>query len=157
MTEPTSGTPEPAASSARPFGVAAISVIVILNVAWGIAGLLGWGPAVGANILRFVEAAPLVTPLLLVIAAASVVGAFGLWLLRPWGWVVTMLAVGFGLGAQLFLYWAGSFSPLRLLLWTVAAFYLNQREVRAIFEPQRSAVGDAASAGDAFDELVAGP
>jgi len=118
----------------RPFGVAVLALLTTFNVAWSLAGLAGFAPAQMGNALALVGDVPWVLPFLLALGAAGVIGALGLWLLRPWGWVLTMLVVGCALAFQLLMYWGGSFSPIRLLVWTIAAFYLNQREVRAIFQ-----------------------
>jgi len=126
--------PDPRTRPRRPFGVAVLAGLAIFNVVWSFAGIAGFGPAQAGNVVGIVGANPYLLPVIVAFAAAALLAAAGLWFLRPWGWVLMMLVVGTSLGFQLVMYWAGDFNPVRLLIWTVAAFYLNQREVRAIFQ-----------------------
>jgi hypothetical protein len=126
--------PDPRSRPRRPFGVAVLAGLAIFNIVWSFAGIAGFGPAEAGNAVALVGAAPYLLPLLVAFSGAALLAAVGLWFLRPWGWVLMMLVVGTSLGFQLVMYWAGDFNPVRLLIWTVAAFYLNQREVRAIFQ-----------------------
>ncbi|MGZ3586829.1 MAG: hypothetical protein ACXWQ6_06780 [Candidatus Limnocylindrales bacterium] len=118
----------------RPFGVTVLALIAIFNVVWSLAGVAGFEPAQAGNAVALVGAAPYLLPALIGFAVAALVAAAGLWFLRPWGWPLMMLVAGTSLGFQLVMYWAGDFNPVRLLIWTVAAFYLNQQEVRAVFQ-----------------------
>ena len=52
--------------------------------------------------------------------------------LPRWGWVLTMVLVGFGLADELIRVAIGQPDHLGLLLLVVSAFYLNQRSVRAM-------------------------
>jgi hypothetical protein len=126
--------PDPRTRPRRPFGVAVLAALAIFNVVWSFAGIAGFAPAQAGNAVALVGVAPYLLPVLVGFSAAALLAAAGLWLLRPWGWVLMMLVVGTSLGFQLVMYWVGEFNPVRLLIWTVAAFYLNQREVRAIFQ-----------------------
>lgn len=126
--------PDPRTRPRRPFGVAVLAALAIFNVVWSFAGIAGFAPAQAGNAVALVGVAPYLLPVLVGFSVAALLAAAGLWLLRPWGWVLMMLVVGTSLGFQLVMYWVGEFNPVRLLIWTVAAFYLNQREVRAIFQ-----------------------
>ncbi len=68
----------------------------------------------------------------LTLAALGIIGVAGLLARQRWGWVLTMLLVGLGLLVGLIRYLIGEPDPLGLLLNVVAAFYLNQRSVRAM-------------------------
>jgi hypothetical protein len=71
---------------------------------------------------------------LLVVGAAIVLAAVGMFLGLRWGWALSMLLVGVGLVALLLAYANGQFHAIRLALWVAVAFYLNQRAVRDYFE-----------------------
>ncbi len=68
----------------------------------------------------------------LILAAATLLGVVGLLAFRRWGWVLTMVIVGFGLFVELVRVARGQPDHLGLLLLVVSAFYLNQRSVRAM-------------------------
>lgn len=68
----------------------------------------------------------------IVLAAATIIGVVGLLAFRRWGWVITMILVGFGLLVELIRVAIGQPDHLGLLLLVVSAFYLNQRSVRVM-------------------------
>lgn len=59
----------------------------------------------------------------------------GLLRLEVWGWYGAMLFTGLGLATQIALHAWGSPNYLYLAIFTIEAFYLNQRGVRPAFEP----------------------
>ena len=79
----------------------------------------------------------------LVLAGAIILGVVGLLSFRRWGWVLTMVIVGFGLLVELIRVAIGQPDHLGLLLLVISAFYLNQRSVRAMAGRQsRSTTAD---------------
>ena len=74
---------------------------------------------------------------------AGIVIAVGLWSMRQWGWYGAMLWTGVGLAWQILLYLNGHQNYIYMLVYVIEAFYLNQREVKRIFQtepPPSSAV-----------------
>ena len=66
-------------------------------------------------------------------AALYVVVAIGLWRLRRWAWVATMLVLGFGLATAILNYFRGNPDYLSMLLNVLAVFYLNDRDMQQRF------------------------
>lgn len=58
----------------------------------------------------------------------------GLWFLKRWAWVATMILVGIGLAFGIWGYFQGAPTYISLLINSLAVFYLNQREVQRAFE-----------------------
>ena len=61
--------------------------------------------------------------------------AFGIGLLtgRRWGWVGAIVISGVSLALAIGAWWYGNPAYLAMVINTIGVFYLNQREVRAIF------------------------
>ena len=100
-------------------------------------GVLGW-IASGSNIPEFAAdttawyLGSLGILLLLAATAASIVG---LWQYRTWGWSLALILAGVILAIDLAWWYAGQPRYTGMFLNMVAVFYLNQRDVRAIFLP----------------------
>jgi hypothetical protein len=124
---------EPAFRIGRwPFGMLVVAALRIFDAVTLAAIALGVGtlPVEGLPILA---SSPVLTQSAeLAIAGATILGVVGLLAFRRWGWVLTMILVGLGLGAELVRVSIGQPDHLGLLLLVVSAFYLNQRSVRAI-------------------------
>jgi hypothetical protein len=74
--------------------------------------------------------------------AAMIVAGIGMLLRIRSAWGLGMFLVGIGLAANLVSYFLGDPNLLRLAIFVVIAFYLNQRVVREIFaERHRTAAG----------------
>jgi uncharacterized membrane protein len=140
----------------RPFGLNAIIVLQLLTVL--VSGLLlvaaglaiwvtyGAAQAVGAvadftadytadYTADFTLYAVDVLALVLVFVV-NLVCAIGLWRRRRWAWYLTMLQLGAFMLADLYSYFTNS--PVRDYAWSMLlnvmmVFYLNQRDVRALF------------------------
>ena len=52
---------------------------------------------------------------------------------HPWAWGLTMLIVGIGLAVNLVAYFGGDPNYLRMAIFVLMAFYLNQRPVSEVF------------------------
>jgi uncharacterized membrane protein (DUF2068 family) len=67
------------------------------------------------------------------LAAASIAVAAGLLANRRWGWVGAIVLSGVSLAFAIGAWWEGDPVYLNMAINVVAVFYLNQRDVRAIF------------------------
>jgi hypothetical protein len=70
--------------------------------------------------------------------ALYVAVAIGLWRLRRWAWVATMLVLGFDLATTIVNYFQGRANYPNMLLSVVCVFYLNDRDVQGLFERRRA-------------------
>jgi hypothetical protein len=78
------------------------------------------------------------------IAAIITLGVLGLLAMRRWGWVLTMVLVGFGLFYELIQVSRGRPDDLALLTLVISAFYLGQRSVRELATgPERPEIDTA--------------
>lgn len=120
-----------AAGSRWPFGILVVAALRLVDAA----GLIIVG--LDAGLLPFrgfpVLGNPDVTRALEVtFAILTVIGVIGLLARKGWGWVLTMALVGLGLLGEVIRYSLGVPDPAGLLILVVSAFYLNQRQVRAV-------------------------
>lgn len=152
-------TTAPARAPRRPFGLNAIIVIQLLLVLFSasllaLAGLVVWLSYTNADEsllikldLSFDE---LVTLALMFVV--NLVCAVGLWQRRRWAWLLTMLQLGLFMLSDLRSYFGGAAPEAyawSMLLNVLMVFYLNQREVQAIFMTKNRAqrASGAADAG----------
>lgn len=68
-----------------------------------------------------------------VLIGCLAVAALGLFFLKRWGWILTMILTGFGLSYSIWSYFQGSPSYIAMVMYLVIVFYLNQREVQLPF------------------------
>ena len=73
---------------------------------------------------------------IVVIIAITLASIVGLWRYRTWGWTIALIAAGLILALDLGWWIAGQPRYPGMFLNMVAVFYLNQREVRAVFLPR---------------------
>lgn len=138
----------PLPSRRRPLGLTIIMVLsmarVIIELVAFVAlldprssGVWDW-IANGSNVPPLDPGSPVwlvgqgVILLVLVLTAASVVG---LWRYRTWGWSLALMLSGLILAVDIGWWMAGQPRYPGMFLNMVAVFYLNQRDVRAIFLP----------------------
>jgi hypothetical protein len=136
--------PVPADSRRRPFGVLVVAAIQIIRAALLVGQLLGFRIAV--DWLRMSAQVPEPSPdqqpiafaisrgLAIALIAASLVVAAGLLSGRRWGWVGAIILSGLALAFAIGSWWDGAPTYLSMAINVVAVFYLNQREVRAVFD-----------------------
>ena len=128
--------PAPAQRSFRfgrwPFGILVVATLRIIDaISLAAVGLEVRGLPMGG--LPIVASSPVLTRAVdLVLAFAIILGVIGLLSFHRWGWVLTMVIVGFGLLVELIRVAIGQPDHLGLLLLVISAFYLNQRSVRAM-------------------------
>lgn len=60
--------------------------------------------------------------------------AGGLWLMRRWAWVATMIWTGVSLAIGLITYYQGTPNYFSMIFNVLIVLYLNQREVQLAFE-----------------------
>lgn len=145
--EPGGGAPEAAipdeiARPRRPLGVVVLVLLHLVLAGLGVAaatGIRDFSPGSGQAIL--LEKLGDLSFAFAFVAIGGVVIAIGLWRLDEWAWYGAMIWTGVGLAFQILLYLSGHQSYLYMVIYVIEAFYLNQREVKAIF--QRATVGPA--------------
>lgn len=130
---PTNPTATPAPARRRPFGLYVVAALRLLHATQLALIGLGFGNF-GIRTIPFAEMSDnsVLRTFYLASAVIIVIGIVGLLAMRRWGWVLTMLLVGFGLMYELVQVYRGRPDDLALLTLVIAAFYLNQRSVRAL-------------------------
>jgi hypothetical protein len=121
----------------RALGVVILALLHVVIAVLGmlaVAGIHEAQPASGRAIL--LESLGDLAPAYAVLSGVGVVIAIGLWRLARWGWYAAMLWTGVGLAWQILLYLNGHHSYLYMVLYVLEAFYLNQREVKRIFQSE---------------------
>ena len=121
----------------RPVGVV---ILACLHVAMALFGLLA---AAGVEQFATSNARAILLEklgdlgwLFTALMLAGIVIAVGLWFMRQWGWYGAMAWTGVGLAWQILLYLNGHQNYLYMLVYVIEAFYLNQREVKRIFQTE---------------------
>jgi hypothetical protein len=113
----------------RPWG---IYVVIGLQIAlfvtllpWFGENFPGLSPADNINLSR---------QLYVAWGVVNLAAAVWLWTLSRRGWVLTMVLVGIGLIANLYLWSVGQPAWARMAIQAATAFYLNSSSIRALFE-----------------------
>lgn len=118
----------------RPFGVTAIVVLQLLSCILLLGALyLDDGETLRPLYGRLPRSGDLP---LFVGYGATLLGALvapGLWKLRRWAWVLTMIQLGLRMGTGLFAYLMGDAQYFQMFINVITVFYLNQRDVQLAF------------------------
>ena len=118
----------------RPFGIYAVIVLQILNVAVNFSDFLRAQLGMATTALPNIED-PRIAGILSILLAIVLIGVIiGLWRYRRWAWFAAMVLQGIALIVGIWQYFHGGTPYINLLLNTLIVFYLNQRDVRRIFE-----------------------
>ena len=127
----------------RPLGVLVVAALQFVRATLIVIQLLGLQVAVGSfrleSAFQIPEPAPGTVEFVISRALAAflvlVSLAFGIGLLtgRRWGWVGAIVISGVSLALAIGAWWYGNPAYLSMVINTIGVFYLNQREVRAIF------------------------
>src|SRR6187402_1381107 len=127
----------------RPLGVLVVAALQFVRAILIVIQLLGLQVAIGTfrleSSFQIPEPAPGTVEFAMsrAIAAFLVVVsiAFGIGLLtgRRWGWIGAIVISGASLALAIGAWWYGNPPYLAMVINVIAVFYLNQREVRAIF------------------------
>jgi hypothetical protein len=115
-------------------------VVAALLVAGGIAfalGAFGVGPSFLSGGLIGLGGSDQGRIVLAILATAMILAAIGIVLRVRAAWGLTMFIVLIGLVVNLSAYFGGDPNYLRLAIFVVTAFYLNQRVVREVFLTRR--------------------
>jgi hypothetical protein len=115
----------------RPFGVMVIAILQGLGALGTLSvvdDVIMFANRLGVDLLDAADGLWLL-PIPLVGFAISI----GLWFLKRWAWLATMLWVGVGMAFGLYAYVIGEPQYLTMLINIATVFYLNQREVQAAF------------------------
>ena len=153
MNSPSSGSPEtptqadtdPISSQRRrPFGLYAILVLLSVQTVLGVllAAFLGVGMTVAAADIWAIlapQAWSLLESLSIMLATAILV--VGLWRFRPWAWYGMMLLLAYWMASDAVGYFRGTPEYISMALNVAMIFYMNQREVRVLFEGRSQADG----------------
>ena len=136
----------------RPFGLNAIIVMQVLTVlfAGALLALLGVAvylaateSALADEMAQSIQICFDNLPALLFTFVINLLCAVGLWRRQRWAWYLTMLQVGVFMLEDLHAWFTGA-EPVEyvwsMLINVIMVFYLNQREVQAVF--QRKGAGD---------------
>jgi hypothetical protein len=138
--EPAMATPTGRTKPRRPFGVVVLVFIHLAFAALGIAAVTGIADArPGSGTADLLEVLGDLGPLFAGASVVALIVAFGLWRLDRWAWYLAMVWTGLGLAFQILLYLGNHQSYIHMLIYVIEAFYLNQREVKGVF--QLKAVG----------------
>ena len=140
MTDPT----VPAIQHRRPLGVVVVAIVqfgragllILQLVRFTFGGHFDWlhastqipDPAPGT------VAYVLSQGLGVILVAASITVGIGLLASRRWAWVGAIIMSGLSLAFALGTWWANDPTYVGMLINIVAVFYLNQRDVRAVFD-----------------------
>ena len=116
-----------------PLGLWAVAVLLVVGGVGFIMAALEIGPPFLAGGLVGIQDASWGGAVLTIVGVVMIVSAAGLLLRLPSAWGLTMLIVGLGLAVNLVAYLAGDPNYLRMAIFVLMAFYLNQRPVREVF------------------------
>ena len=126
----------------RPFGVLVLAVVQFGRAALLVTQLLGL--RIGVDWLRIAAQVPeppqgsvafaISRGLAIALALASIAAGYGLLTGRRWGWVGAIILSGLSLAFALGAWWDGRPIYLSMLINVIAVFYLNQRDVRAVYD-----------------------
>ena len=130
----------------RPFGVLVVAGLQFLRAALLVGQMLGVSMFPNASWLHTAAQIPepaagtvafVISRVLGIgLVAASILAGLGLMTGRRWGWVGSIVIAGLSLALGLGAWWDGHPVYLSMAINIVAVFYLNQREVRAVYEEQ---------------------
>ncbi|MBE2238572.1 MAG: hypothetical protein IAE81_12340 [Caldilineaceae bacterium] len=140
---PTHSTPHPSTTlpsslrRRRPFGL--YMILILLTVQGLLGAVLAALFAISALALpgefwATVEPELYNVAVSLLLLLITVVVAFGLWRYRGWGWYGMMLLLAYYMTTDVIGYFSGGPDYVSMLLNVFMVFYLNQREVRDLFE-----------------------
>ena len=121
----------------RPFGLYAILILLSLQALWGVLLIafisLGFTVA-AADMWAEIARSGWGLPESVILMLAVVIVVVGLWRYRLWAWYGMMLLLAYWMATDAIGYFRGAPDYLSMVLNVVMVFYLNQREVRDLFE-----------------------
>jgi hypothetical protein len=122
-----------ATTQKRPFGVVALTLLLLLLA--GLIALDAWRGRLDlpVRLPAGLSRETAIRALGYTVAALFALVAGGMWRLRRYAWVATMLLVGLLMAVQLLRYARGGPRYPLMVLSVLIVFYLNQREVQGRF------------------------
>lgn len=122
----------------RPFGLQAIIVLQLIQlIVWGMFFYTVFFSELGAVITEFVDVASVSYLIQIASNILLIVALPGLWLLKRWGWILLMIQLGISLSMGIWQFFEGNPNDVTMFLNVFIVFYLNQREVQALFEKKQ--------------------
>jgi uncharacterized membrane protein (DUF2068 family) len=121
----------------RPFGLYIIIGLQVLNILANFTDVVRVQLGMTSLALPNVQDSRVLALVNIAIAIILVVLIFGLWRYKYWAWFGTMVVTGIALVIGIWQYFHGGTSYVSLLLNSLVALYLNQHDLRLIFEGQR--------------------
>jgi hypothetical protein len=116
-----------------PIGLWVVAALLVASAIAFVLGAFGRGLSIFEGGLIGLGGSDQGRIVLVILAVAMILGAIGMLLRVRAAWGLTMLIVLIGLVVNLWAYLRGDPNYLRLALFVVTAFYLNQRIVREVF------------------------
>lgn len=126
------------ATTRRPFGVYVIIAVLMVIIASNWFDVLRVGLRLTPLALPDLGNPALINGLNAVITIVLGVVIVGLFTLRRWAWIATMILLGIALAFGIGSYFTGGRPFVILFVGTIAVFYLNQGEVQRSFGQQAS-------------------
>jgi hypothetical protein len=117
----------------RPFGVTLITALWLVYATLAILFIIDPAYFPVSGVARLFDGVGLRLSAHAGLALLAATSAVGLWFLRPWGWVASMLLAGVNLAVEIVLYFLGTPGYPYLAVAVVIAFYLNLGDVRGRF------------------------
>jgi hypothetical protein len=129
---------DPTVGRRRPLAIVVLSALLLIIAILNASALLGLREAIpGSGSAALLEQFGDLSSVIGVLSLSGIIPAIGLWLLRRWAWYWAMIWTGTSLAYQILLFVSGYPNYAYLTIYVVTAFYLNQRDVKGIFETQR--------------------
>jgi CDP-diglyceride synthetase len=128
----------------RPFGLYMILILLTVQALLGVllTAIFGIGAFVDAAEFWSLFTSDMLDVIVpIAVLLITLVVAIGLWRYRSWGWYGMMLLLAYHMATDAYAYFTGKQEPLLMLLNVVMVFYLNQREVRVLFEEPAAGKG----------------
>jgi hypothetical protein len=122
-----------------PLGLWAIAVLLVIGGAAIVLSAIGVRESLLSGGLLSLDASSEGRIVIGVFGVAMITAGAGMLLRSRSAWGLAMFLVMIGLAVNLYSYFTGDANLLRLLIFVVIAFYLNQRVVREIFGERRPA------------------
>lgn len=120
----------------RPFGIYAIIVLQLLNILANFTDVIRVQRGLSTLALPNVQDSRILAVVNIVIAVILIFIIIGLWRYQYWAWFATMVVTGIALILGIWQYFHGGSPYVNLLINSLVVLYLNQRDLRRIFEDQ---------------------
>ena len=120
----------------HPFGIYAIIVLQLLNILANFTDVIRVQRGLSTLALPNVQDSRILGAVNILIAIVLIFIIIGLWRYQYWAWFATMVVTGIALLLGIWQYFHGGSPYVNLLINSLVVLYLNQRDLRRIFEDQ---------------------